>query len=73
MTPDDDQRALQLQALEERLSFQQRMLEELNEVVLRQERRLEQLSRDLARCVGAVDRLAASAGDDLPHEKPPHY
>lgn len=68
--PYDHQR---LVALEERLTHQQRLIEQLNDVVVAHERRLDQLGRDLARYASAVERLEASSGDDLPHEKPPHY
>jgi SlyX protein len=64
-----------LTALEERLSFQQRLIEELNEVLLTHRNDVTRLERQLSQCVAAVERLAASRGgeDDLPHEKPPHY
>ena len=61
-----------LRALEERLSFQQRLVDELYEVVLGQRAALDRLVRELAACRGAIDGLSLR-GDDLPHEKPPHY
>lgn len=61
-----------LRALEERLSFQQRLLDELNEVVLGQRAVLDRLARELAACRAAIGDLSLR-GDDLPHEKPPHY
>jgi SlyX protein len=70
--PTTDQQ--RLVALEERLSYQQQLIDELNGVVLEQTRRLDHLSRDLAAQRAALERLAELArGDDLPHEKPPHY
>jgi SlyX protein len=65
--------ASRIQALEERLTFQQRLLEELNAVVLQQGRRIDQAAREAARLAAAVDRLSAAVEGDLPHEKPPHY
>jgi uncharacterized coiled-coil protein SlyX len=62
-----------LLALEERLMFQQRAIEDLNEVVLRHERRIEELTREAAAYAAALDRLSRQVGEDLPHEKPPHY
>jgi SlyX protein len=60
--------------LEERLTHQQHLIDQLNEVVLGQSRQLERLGREIASYVRAVERLAENAsGDDLPHEKPPHY
>lgn len=73
-SPEGPEALARLQALEERLSFQQRVLDELNEAVLNQDRRLVQLDRELARLRTHVQRLAElSPGEDLPHEKPPHY
>jgi SlyX protein len=61
-------------ALEERLSYQQQLIDELNGVVLEQGRRLDHLSRELAAQRAALERLAElGRGEDLPHEKPPHY
>ena len=61
-------------ALEERMAFQERMLEELNEAVLRQRQQLDQLSLQMAAVTRALEQLAEQAqGGDLPHEKPPHY
>lgn len=60
--------------LEKRLTHQQHLLDQLNEVVLGQSRQLERLGREIASYVRAVERLAENAsGDDFPHEKPPHY
>ncbi len=72
--PDGPEAHQRLLAMEERLTFQQRTIEELNGVVLSHDRRLEQLSRELGRIAGAMGRLAdALPGEELPHEKPPHY
>jgi len=62
-----------LLAVEERLTFQQRTVEELNEVVLRHERRIEELTRELAGYAATLEGLSRQVGEDLPHEKPPHY
>ena len=59
--------------LEERLTHQEHLIDQLNDVVLEQARQLERLSRELSNYVSAVERLAAAAEGDLPHEKPPHY
>ncbi len=63
-----------LVALEERLTFQQHQLDELTSVVLDHRRELDRLTRELAQHRDAVDRLRdAGLGENLPHEKPPHY
>ncbi len=70
-SPDEKQR---LDDLEENLTFQQRALDQMNEVILQQQNELTKLRRELTRYRTEVDRLAESgSGDDLPHEKPPHY
>ncbi len=61
-------------ALEEKMMFQQRAIDELNSVVLKQQDELDRLERELkslrSATQGLVDR---GTGEDLPHEKPPHY
>lgn len=60
--------------LEERLTFQQRQIDELHGVALDHRRELDSLTAELTRLRAAFDRLSdAAMGDDLPHEKPPHY
>ena len=60
--------------LEEKLMFQQRALDELNGVVLQQQAELVRLGREMHGLRTVVERLRESShGEDLPHEKPPHY
>lgn len=61
-----------LTALEERLTFQQRLIDELNQAILAQGVDISRLQRELAQSRAAIEQLAAGEGD-LPHEKPPHY
>jgi SlyX protein len=69
--PDLDAR---LRPLEERLAFQERAIDELNEAVLRQQQQIDQLNRQLAALTRGLEQLAEQGqGGDLPHEKPPHY
>lgn len=60
--------------LEEKIMYQQRALDQLNGVVLKQQTELEGLRRELTavrrQVQGLIDR---GVGEDLPHEKPPHY
>jgi SlyX protein len=63
-----------LRPLEERLAFQERVIDELNAAILRQQQQLDQLNRQLAAITRGLEQLAEQAqGGDLPHEKPPHY
>lgn len=76
--PDDAQIPLsdnpRLVALEERLMFQQRQIDELSGVALDHRRELDKLASEFAQCRAALERLAsARESGDLPHEKPPHY
>lgn len=67
--PDD-----RLLKMEEKLMFQQRTLDELNEVVLQQQSELGRLRIELDSLRTLAERaIELSGGDDLPHEKPPHY
>lgn len=59
--------------LEEKVMFQQRALDELNEVVLRQQGELAQLRREVESLRGLAEQALEQTGEDLPHEKPPHY
>lgn len=60
-----------LLALEVQAAFQQQMLDQFHEVLLRQQAEIDKLAGSQAAVRSALDRL--SAGEDLPHEKPPHY
>lgn len=62
-----------LVALEEKLTFQQRQLDELNSVVLEQQAELDRQRRELVKLASVAQGLMDRTGVDLPHEKPPHY
>jgi uncharacterized coiled-coil protein SlyX len=65
---------LRFTALEERLTFQQRLIDDLNAVALDHRRELDRLTRELHMCQSTLERLHQSGlGENLPHEKPPHY
>jgi SlyX protein len=69
--PDSTARVLDL---EEKVMFQQRGLDELNEVVLRQQVELDRLRLEVQSLRTLSERaLEQGGGEDLPHEKPPHY
>ena len=54
--------------------FQQKLLDELNEVVLRQQAELDRLRGEVNRLREEVQRAVEIANSDLPpDEKPPHY
>ncbi|HYO26418.1 MAG TPA: SlyX family protein [Lacipirellulaceae bacterium] len=69
MQPDE-----RLVLLEERLTFQQRLIDDLNAVALEQRRELDRLTAEVALCRATLERLQQSGGgENLPHERPPHY
>ncbi|QEG33466.1 SlyX family protein [Bythopirellula goksoeyrii] len=70
---EDSQKIPTLVTLEERLTFQQRQLDELNEVILLQQAELERQRRELTKLANLAQGLLDRTGEDLPHEKPPHY
>jgi SlyX protein len=63
-----------LAELETRIAFQDRTIQELNDVVVRQQRELERLAREFAALTVQVRALApypvASRDEETP---PPHY
>jgi SlyX protein len=59
--------------LEERLSYQQRQLEELNQVIVQQQSEILQLRCDVSVLNNTVRGLLEDRGENLPHERPPHY
>ena len=60
--------------LEEKLMFQQQSLDELNSVVLQQQAEIVRLAQELHRLRTTMQQLHEQGhGEDLPHEKPPHY
>jgi len=66
--------AARVLGLEEKIMFQQRALDELNEVVLRQQGELDRLHREFQSLRALTERaMEQGGGEDLPHEKPPHY
>lgn len=73
-SPESGDFPAQLIELEQKLMFQQKAFDELNSVVLDQQVELEQLRREVESLRKLVQGLAdGGLGEDLPHEKPPHY
>lgn len=64
-----------MQIVEERLSFQQKAIDDLSAALAAQQRDIERLTRELRDCRTTIEHLQAAGldGGDLPHEKPPHY
>ena len=60
--------------LEEQLAFQQHTLDGLGEVIQGHQAQLEHLKSQLGQMRLLVERLSSQGlGENLPHEKPPHY
>jgi SlyX protein len=64
-----------LDALEFKLAHLERSLNEINEVVIRQQRELDQLRARLQQTALQLESLEAQPDGTSPtaHEKPPHY
>ncbi|HYA37389.1 MAG TPA: SlyX family protein [Candidatus Methylomirabilis sp.] len=63
-----------LAELEVRLTFQDKTIQELNEVVTRQQRQLDRMARELAMLKAQLQILAPSpAASDAEETPPPHY
>jgi len=57
--------------LEMKMAYQEKLLQELSDLLREKGREIEQLGARLAR----LEAAAAAAGEEarLPHERPPHY
>ena len=76
MNDDIHQETSRLDELEARLAFQDDLIENLNDVVARQDRELLQLTRRVAQLEERLQDLASAAGgagESQGHEVPPHY
>jgi len=71
MSGSDDDDAMRLLHLEEKVAYQDKTIAELNDVVVTLNRQMSDL---LAR-IGQVERLVGSelSRREMPNEKPPHY
>ena len=66
--------ATQMVELEHKLTFQQQAFDQLNGVVLEQNAEIERLRREIESLRRSLHGLSErGVGEDLPHEKPPHY
>lgn len=60
--------------LEIKVSHQEVLIEELNQVIYDQQKTTDKLEASVARLVKKLQELLASQEENqLPHEKPPHY
>ena len=71
--PDPPGDSAAIVALEEKLTFQQRQLDQFNAVVLEQQAEINRLRREVNTLTEVVRGSLELGGHDLPHEKPPHY
>jgi SlyX protein len=62
-----------LTEVETRYAFLERLVEELSQVVHQQQRTIDTVIDRLNRIEKLVDRALDEFGEELPHEKPPHY
>ena len=73
-TPAAEDLAARVVRLEELVSHQQHTLEQLDAVAMGLQQQLDQRSREQKTELERLRyQIANRAGDDLPHEKPPHY
>jgi len=76
MSKPDKDTLSRMDELESRLAFQDDLIENLNEVISRQDREILNLVQKLKELDGRINDLAASAaapGGSMEQEVPPHY
>lgn len=59
--------------METRFLYQEDTLEQLNQVVCRQQEEIRQLKVTLERVTKNLRHILEQSGEIRPHEKPPHY
>ena len=78
MSEHNPETTARLEEIESRFAYQEQMLDELNDIIVRQQGQIDQLealSRHLLEKLRELDANEDSSGDgnDLLQEKPPHY
>lgn len=67
----DEERIVEI---ETKIAFQENTIKVLNDVVCKQQEEIEQLQRNCKLLFNQMKELSAqSSGDNLKHERPPHY
>ena len=59
--------------LETKISYQDSIIEDLNQTVIAQQRELERLSAAFQKFKEKVDELLEQSGESMPFTRPPHY
>ena len=62
-----------IDALEMRVAYQDRTIEDLNQTVIAQWKQIDALRRQLAEALDRVQEVADNAGGPAPDRPPPHY
>ena len=65
--------AARIEALEVRITYQDRTIEDLNAIVTAQWRQLDDLTKQLARMTDRLSEMEAAAPPGDPDPPPPHY
>ena len=72
--PSDKSPESQVQHLQEQVAFQQRTIDQLHAEMLAQQAELASIKADVGQLTAMLRRMMDEGwGEDLPHEKPPHY
>lgn len=59
--------------LEIKITYLEKTLSELNEVVFKQQKKMDVLEKNIQKSQARIDEMEQSSGSDLAHVKPPHY
>ncbi|MGB3624156.1 SlyX family protein [Ketobacter sp. MCCC 1A13808] len=59
--------------IQTRLAFQDDTIQELNDVIYRQQQQIDKLEKTVHLLLGKVQDLMSSSSEEIIDEKPPHY
>ena len=62
-----------IDAMEARIAYQDRVIEELNTAITEQWKQIESLTRQVERMADRLQQVADNAAPDSPEPPPPHY
>ena len=59
--------------IETRLAYQDDTIQQLNDVIYRQQQQIDKLEKTMQLLLAKIQDLMAGSAEDVANEKPPHY